>query len=137
MREILFRGKLSNGEWAYGNLNISVKGTTIITPDETLLGKYGQVNPETVGQFTGLTDKNGTKIFEGDILKVIYCEGTDWEESYKTKVTYNNGAFVVDMRGCDYDCTAIGWAIDEWSENDTECEVIGNIHDNPELLGGV
>ena len=68
MREILFRGKLANGKWAYGNLDIGYNGVCIITPDRTLLGSYGQVDPETVGQYTGLLDAMGRKIFEGDIL---------------------------------------------------------------------
>lgn len=71
MREILFRGKLTaNGEWAYGNLDIKPGGKiAVITPDDTPIGKYGQVDPATVGQYTGLTDIMGAKIFEGDIVK--------------------------------------------------------------------
>lgn len=57
-RIIKFRGKLINKEkWVEGNLQITKQGTTIITPDETVLGSYGRVIPETVGQFTGLYDK--------------------------------------------------------------------------------
>ena len=62
MREILFRGK-HNGVWSKGNLIVKKGGVTIITPDDTPLGVYGQVDPSTVGQYTGLTDKNGVKIF--------------------------------------------------------------------------
>ena len=64
MREILFRGKhKADGKWCEGNLHIDKHGVAIITPDDTPLGCYGQVDPATVGQYTGLTDKNGTKIF--------------------------------------------------------------------------
>lgn len=65
MREILFRGKLANGKWAYGNLDIGYNGVCIITPDDTPIGSYGQVDPETVGQYTGLTDKNSKKTVSG------------------------------------------------------------------------
>lgn len=133
MREILFRGKLKNtGEWAFGNLNITIKGTNIITPDDTPIGKYGAVIPETVGQYTGLTDKNGTKIFEGDIVK-------EDDVTYNGATITKGGIFEIKMlEGC--------WLVVEhkvkdaaWHFLDTfakTVEVIGNIHDNPELLKG-
>ena len=72
MREILFRGKLkSNGKWAYGNLNLKPNEYSIITPDETPLGTYGTVDPNTVGQYTGVTCNN-EKVFEGDKLSDGY-----------------------------------------------------------------
>ena len=133
MREILFRGKLKNtGEWAFGNLNITTKGTNIITPDDTPIGKYGAVIPETVGQYTGLTDKNGTKIFEGDIVK-------EDDVTHNGQVQIKGGIFEIKMRkGC--------WVLTEHKAKDAAwdflntfaktVEVIGNIHDNPELLKG-
>lgn len=81
-REILFRGKLLNGgEWSYGNLIVKLSDMAIITPDDTPLGKYGQIDPATVGQYTGLTDKNGRKIFEGDIIR-DYFENEENEYDY-------------------------------------------------------
>lgn len=77
MREYLFRGKrVSNGEWVYGSLLAFDEETYICVLDENheFMDKI-QVVPETVGQFVGLTDKNGMKIFEGDMVKILY---TDW-----------------------------------------------------------
>ena len=123
MREILFRGKLANGEWAYGNLKVSLKGVAIITPDDTVIGKYGQVDPETVGQYTGKTDINGVKIFEGDIVRfgrkgrtLRGREIVQWDE--------NKAMFVFDD-GCQF----YGYVEEGWGYQFYEYEVIGNIHE--------
>lgn len=129
MREILFRGKrVDNGEWVFGNF-IEDKwgddnGNTIyailqdrVAPDIAELWTPVRVIPETVGEYTGLTDKNGKKIFEGDIVKNSRDVGLLY---YKEK----NSAFTVK-----------GWEYGYWLWHDKEdIEVIGNIHDNPELL---
>ena len=118
MREILFRGKLkSNDEWSFGNLNVSLRAIVIITPDETPIGKYGQVIPETVGQYTGLTDKNGKKIFEGDIVK--------YKNSSPCQIAYIDSQFVMMWKNFYRNFERV---------YDDEIEVIGNIYDNPELL---
>lgn len=125
MREILFRGKLTSGcGWSYGNLVVNVQGTAIITPDKSLTGKYGQVIPETVGQFTGLTDKNGKRIFEGDIVNFKTIAYTfkkcvvKYDEQYArfACIDFNKAGFPMDISFV--------------------YEIIGNIHDNPELLEG-
>ena len=119
MREILFRGKLAkSGKWAEGNLVVNMRGVCVVTPDETPLGTYGQVIPETVGQFTGLTDKDGEKIFEGDILYDIYNESN-------CLITFDEGSFcIIDDNVC---CSAFSCSMNAF-------EIIGHIHDNPELL---
>lgn len=139
MREILFRGKrVDNGEWVIGYL---VRGedylyetemTTIFSTDtifypHTETSGYDRVIPETVGQYTGLKDKNGNKIFEGDIVeftdKYIHKKG-------RAKIVFE--AFKWKYSGCYYGGNPIVWlCIDDSS---IEFEVIGNIHDNPELL---
>lgn len=126
MREILFRGKLiGTGEWAYGNLNRTIKGTNIITPDETLIGKYGAVIPETVGQYTGLTDKSGKRIFEGDIVK----------DSYGDSYVIKYGRCGLSCCGCCYHshdsmgfylCSEEGYALSDEDVWDN-LEIIGNI----------
>ena len=121
-REILFRGKRKdNGMWEYGNLSMR---------DETGRSKYyiGQnmlgyeVLPETIGQYTGLTDKNGRKIFEGDILKAM---GVDGEQI--APVVFRKGFFVLDEKNA-----FIRLGVGAFRKR--QLEVIGNIHDNPELV---
>ena len=119
MREILFRGKrVDNGDWTYGYLFVCWDRCYI------LWGMSGdnpikeEVVPETVGQYTGLTDKNGKKIFEGDIL-------SDGDDTYK--VVFDEGVFRIENS---HYTTGVYVAI----HIDKIDEVIGNIHDNPELL---
>ena len=139
MREILFRGKrVDNGEWIKGfyieaNHHWHNKGVhkewivknVIQNGGWCNVGSKYAVIPETVGQYTGLTDKNGTKIFEGDIVKDEYILG---KVVYNTKQEDFDGAasFMID----DVDDGLQSYRF--WNS----VEVIGNIHDNPELIGG-
>lgn len=136
MREILFRGKRAdNGEWVEGYLYITQNGQYEISNycKQYAWERYTYiVIPETVGQYTGLLDKNGKKIFEGDILKIKSC---DYDYEYTTQVYYSCHTLCVNIYGQDYDSTAISFADDIWDEECCEVEVIGNIYDNPELLG--
>ena len=139
MREILFRGKRTdNGAWVEGAFCLKdcddpfgdmVDRPSIIKYDPPCDGFWFRVDPETVGQFTGLTDKNGKKIFEGDILK-------ESDVIYNGEIQINGHIFTVAMRkGCW--CVLSTCYFDEWDflcSNANRCEVIGNIHDNPELL---
>ena len=90
-----------------------------------------EVIPETVGQYTGITDDNGKKIFEGDILGVT---NDDPDYDYITKVYLDCDTLCVDVEGQDYDYTSIGFAVDIWDNEYDRVEIIGNIHDNSELL---
>ena len=141
MREILFRGKrLQGGNWVEGyffksDINKrereSGKATLIFTPDcDTFITvpechNSFMVVSDTVGQYTGMKDKNGKRIFEGDIAKVL--QGKDKDIAY---VGFENGAFMLYPKtGNIYERTL--W---EYWYNDWDVEVIGNITDNPELL---
>lgn len=134
MREILFRGK-NNGRWVYGSLVHTENEFVIIPEDATRL--YGAeydwgyvVDPETVGQFTGLKDKNGTRIFEGDIVD---ASATWWDAAgpagHETPIL--EVAYDLDVCGfypfANYDCDC-GVFI-----NGPKVVVIGNVHDNPEI----
>ena len=167
MREILFRGKsINDNEWVFGDLirnliydgrekemrigdiyfehNGDIHGTAVY-----------KVIPETVGQFTGLTDKNGKKIFEGDVVKVKHTIQNRSKEDLSKTPRRGYGAKVVDGSWCDFNLEyfrnyevvfktdsqrlMIKNKQDHHYLCDTfvryhEVEVIGNIHDNPELL---
>ena len=129
MREILFRGKrLDNGDWVYGYYvhigPVSCQRAYII-PEYASSLYVNEVDPSTVGQYTGLNDKHGKRIFEGDIAKVL--QGKDKDIAY---VGFENGAFMLYPKtGNIYERTL--W---EYWYNDWDVEVIGNITDNPELL---
>lgn len=120
MREILFRGKFGN-EWKYGFLSIEPKGLVIKEPYKNESSNVWHIDADTVGQYTGLTDKNGTKIFEGDIIDFFYRSGYD---DYGI-VQY------------DADETEFGFVYNSIYEGlgrhyqSKDIEVIGNIFDNP------
>lgn len=135
MREILFRGKrLDGGEWVCGNSIMIWDNPEADKPyDIAIFDEHWQlwqtVEPETVGQYTGLTDKNGKKIFEGDIVQYqpeYWCEPTYSVVEYCAD-KYNYPAF--DLEKHDYEANGLQCA----HEEGTGCEVIGNIFDNPEF----
>ena len=139
MRDILFRGKRTdNGEWVYGYYTkaryyLNDKEMHVIfAPDGEAFPRcefsdYEEVDPETVCQFTGLYDKDGRKIFEGDIV-----EGNSEYFTYTHpygKVVYDGGQYLISFDDVLEDIECLGaWAND--------VEIIGNIYDNPELLKG-
>jgi hypothetical protein len=84
-------------------------------------------------QFTGLLDKNGREIYEGDILKVTYdIDGKD--NFIKVYWSQSAGALIVNDDFGEGDMLPIGWALDYWNNSGDDVEVIGNIHSNPKLL---
>ena len=134
MREILFRGKeINKGKWIEGFLfpqNIDsgycplcICSSPISANDYSeILGDWSIVSEDTIGQYTGLTDKNGKKIFEGDIVKGFYkptdklvCGSVKYENHLARMLIINRGV-----------CAGLSHC--------HHVEVIGNIHDNPELL---
>ena len=126
MREYLFRGKMiANGKWSEGNLLVTKQGCCI-TPDATVLGSYGAVNPETVGQYTGMVDKHGTKIFEGDIID--FSDRSDGDGYGVVKYDAIETEF-----GIEYDNIYESLGKHYYPE---DIEVIGNIYDNPNLVRG-
>ena len=129
MREILFRGKrVDNGEWETGSLLVERMNTSeqqVMIADK-MTGYPTLVLPETVGQYTGLTDKNWKKIFEGDILSG-YLDDLFPEEESRYEVIWNDyGWHLTNLDG------TVDTAEQDWVNQNFE--VIGNIHDNPELM---
>ena len=128
MREIKFRGRadaLITYEWCYGAYvpESSVNRAKIIVTDDLRRFEYEMlVDPATVGQFTGLCDCEGKEIYEGDVVR---------HENYICLVVYNSTRFA------SFALRKDGWAFDHYfgeAFEASECQVIGNIHDSPELL---
>ena len=158
MREILFRGKGIDGEWYEGCLHKAThekpSGTTVTYNiqefnygyaseydfDHTYTSGFDMmVHPETVGQYTGLTDKNGKKIFEGDIIKQSYYLGRGIYRDIVSVIEYGIGyaysnVYGVTQRFRDGSGGAMLSVFDK--SGGVDCEVIGNVYDNPELLKG-
>lgn len=147
MREILFRGKplmpvtgllksrpeIVTDGFIFGELGIK-KDNYFIGPNnlepmcpEMLLRPHIQVIPETVGQFTGLTDKNGKKIFEGDVVRCAHYVGDDYE--YAVVAWENESCGFEPFSDSKENCGHCGGG---WSPY--FAEVVGNVYDNPELV---
>jgi uncharacterized phage protein (TIGR01671 family) len=130
MREILFRGKRAdNGEWVEGDLDRALFANIDFISYFVKIGERVsfEIISETVGQYTGLTDKNGKKIFEGDILSERPPMN---ETAYMGYVAYDNDAAVYRFM-INNDGKYNGVLLGTYSQSYT---VIGNTHDNPELL---
>lgn len=139
-REIIFRGKsIGTGEWLYGHLfnygltapsNVSCICVCVPKEWKEAYNLY-TVHPDTIGQYTGLKDKNGKKIFEGDILEYIGKREDNMNKVYRRKVVFHEGMFALLSKelqaysALNYHCMKDGRSA--W-------RVIGNIHDNPELI---
>ena len=154
MRKILFRGKRKdNSEWTYGYygefhnrpiLN-EPNSCQIFEPSENAVGLYGSmiggiwhiVDRETVGQYTGLTDKNNKKIFEGDIVKLT-DKNNDYEwiavVEFGNPNSYYTWGWQLNPITKNVECNLdiLCWV--DVDECGVYCELIGNIYDNPELL---
>ncbi len=142
MREILFRGKpknLKGYKWVHGQLMYHSEKISKIYSDE--IDYPVGVIPETVGQFTGFTDKNGKKIFEGDIVSAVIVRDLGGGEETRRET----GIIGYDKIGMIGLIAKYAGAIPVWSDffqeltlngaiTDFWFEVIGNIHDNPEIL---
>ncbi len=127
-REILFRGKKSNGRWVYGSLVVSENINPAIYYNVSKgvadVLDWCYVSPESIGQYTGLTDKNGVKIFEGDIVTGQNCRFVvKYDERQAEFVAVNSTL----PKG-------FGLPMSQTWINETNKIICGNIHDNPGLM---
>lgn len=141
MREIigLYRGKrVDTGEWIYGGLlKVTINGASLwlifgsafeLKNNGMRAKEHAQVDPKTIGECVGSADKNNKLIFEGDIVSVLGGDLPHWYgEGENVIVKYDGSGY---KPFCEYDSDC-GEFI-----RISDCEIIGNIHDNPELLGG-
>ena len=153
IREVIFRGKRTdNGEWVCGyytkaryflnkkEMHIIFEPDVEAFPHCEFTG-YEEVLPETVGQYTGLTDKNGVRIFEGDILDVssdVAYGGVAVHRLGYFVVEFHNGCFMksaLDDPQLSFFDNAKRKGLYHFISTDIH-KIVGNIHDNPELLGG-
>ena len=131
MREIEFRGKRKDtGEWVSGGILHYGEGAgehSYIIPG-CIFPEFIEVHPDTVGQYTGLKDRNGVKIFEGDVVRYVLHDDNPPDLTGLGAVEWQNERNRFDLHKHDFVGSALACL------DDDELEVIGNIYDNPELL---
>ena len=143
MRNLKFRGKTENNVWKYGSLlKDNPQKIYYIVDNEDGTGR--EVLEKTIGQYTGLKDKNGKEIYEGDIVefKDVGEEGYEYKEGFDfdniAQVVYKNGIYTLSNFGeTDNSYYATNSTDEERLEEvlrNGNCKVVGNIYDNPELL---
>ena len=138
MREILFRGKTEQGEWiegllTYCNFNHGIEKAIYVATELGSIIPY-RTKQETVGQYTGLTDKNGKKIFEGDIVCTRFPKECEHAGNICSlgDIQFRDGMFGIEWTQWKNDTF---WGLRRIDEDfHKEIEIIGNIYDNPELL---
>ena len=137
MREILFRGKNIKGNWYEGLLAHNIAKDEWYISNKAGISTAYRVCPETIGQFTGLTDKNGVKVFEGDIVK-----GTAYSAKFVGIIVWIDeiGGFGVRYRkrqeATAWENSSIVKCASKGRTDEFAAEIIGNIYENPELIGG-
>ena len=146
MREILFRGKRrDNGEWVHGTYLHQTLFYGEPTDDHWIIehGEFDidfydayRVTPETVGQYTGLRDRNGKKIFEGDIVTTKYKLGRGGYYTFEVYYNENLCQFALTINSGSYTKNKQYDWLQLTALKANKIEVIDNIHDNPELMRG-
>lgn len=144
MRDILFRGKrLDNGEWVYGSLlQVECEDGSIVTAifDRKDSGGDAEIHPSTVGQYTGLLDKHGKRIFEGDIVKYTFDNPDSPNATENGKKVRIGRVFFSDWRAsfsvtAGRNCSsALNNDLFNYVRNGNRVEVVGNVHETADLL---
>ena len=142
MRQILFRGfNRKNNVWLYG-FYLQNRKAHFVAPDEFATGKTWddyEIDPETLGQFINRKDKKGNDIYDGDILYVEFSDGSHsysligWNKKQMCWGCMDSYAYQSSIEVCDF-AEFKGYVLNAYLREALICEVVGNVHDNPDLL---